>query len=113
MKKGLSFFILLALFLLLGAVQTSAQERSYIAVKARDSNNGIVTVDVVRDGKGYRLTCNERMSGCLSLKNGRYLMVELPTNFGIYDCKDVEIYPEFAVDPLRHKKLGEFCLEEK
>lgn len=53
------------------------------------------------------------MRGCAALKNGRYQMVELPANFGMYDCKDVEIYPEFAVAPLRDKKLGEFCLEEK
>jgi hypothetical protein len=40
-------------------------------------------------------------------------MVELPKNFGMYECKDVEIYPEFAVNPDKDEKLGEFCLEEK
>ena len=112
MKKGIIFFILLAFFMLFGAVELGAQERSYITVKGKDLNNGVVIVDVVRDGKAYRLLCNENMLGCSALKNGRYQMVELPRNFGIYECKDVEIYPEFAVNPEKDKKLGEFCLEE-
>ena len=113
MKKGIVFFILLALFLFFGGVGVSAQEKSYITVKGRDLNNGVVIVDVVRDGKAYRLMCNENMPGCSALKNGRYQMVELPKNFGMYECKDVEIYPEFALNPEKDKKLGEFCLEEK
>lgn len=113
MKKGIVFFILLALFLLFCGVAASAQERSYMTVKGKDLNNGVVIVEVVRDGKAYRLMCNENMPGCSALKNGRYQMVELPKNFGMYECKDVEIYPEFAVNPEEGQKLGEFCLEEK
>lgn len=113
MKKGIAFFILLALFLFFGGVGASAQEKSYITVKGKDLINGVVIVEVVRDGKGYRLMCNEGMAGCSALKNGRYQMVELPKNFGMYECKDVEIYPEFAVNPEKNQKRGEFCLEEK
>jgi hypothetical protein len=53
------------------------------------------------------------MQGCASLRNGTYQIVELAKNFGMYECKDVEIYSESAVDPQKDKKLGEFCLEEK
>ena len=111
MKKG-TFFILLALFVV-GGVRLGAQEKSYITVKGKDLTSGVVIVDVVRNGKAYRLLCNENMPSCSALKNGRYQMVELPKNFGMYECKDVEIYPEFAVNPEKDKKLGEFCLEEK
>ena len=70
-------------------------------------------LDIVRDGKAYRLTCNQEMPGCANLKTRKYQMVELPENFRMYECKDVEIYSEFAFNPQTDKKLGEFCLEEK
>ena len=45
-------------------------------------------------------------------------MVELPTNFGMYECRDVEVYREAAATPDnappdKNKKLGEYCLIEK
>jgi len=113
MKKSILLFVLLALFLVFGTVAAGAQDKSYITVKRNDLNNGVVILDIVRDGKVYRLTCNQGMQHCSSLKNGRYRMVELPKNFGMYDCTNVEIYSEFAANPQKDKKFGEFCLEEK
>ena len=113
MRKVILLFILLALLLVFGTTAAGAQDRSYITVKWNDLNNGVVVIDVVRDGKAYRLTCNQGMQGCASLKNGKYQVVELPRNFGMYECKDVEIYSESAVNPEKNKKLGEFCLEER
>ena len=113
MRKIILLFILLALFLVFGAVGAGSQDKSSITVKRNDINNGVVVLDVGRDGKAYQLTCNQGMPQCTSLKNGRYQMVELPNNFGMYECKDVEIYGEFAMNPEKDKKLGEFCLEEK
>jgi hypothetical protein len=40
-------------------------------------------------------------------------MIQLPKNFGMYECRDVEIYPESAVTSDKDKKLGEYCLVEK
>jgi uncharacterized protein HemY len=61
MRKIILLFILLALFLIFGTVAAGAQGKSYITVKRNDLNNGVVVLDVVRDGKAYRLTCNR---GC-------------------------------------------------
>ncbi len=55
---------------------------------------------------------------CTALNNGKYLMQELPENYGMYECKDVKVYPvptgapDTAV-PDKNKKLGEYCLVEK
>lgn len=120
MKKVVNLFILLAL--LLGTVASSAQylpdkgnelNRAVITVRGNELNNGVVVLDIVKTGKACELQCNQGASGCIALKNGKYQIVELPKNFGMYDCKVVEVYPEFAVDPERDRKLGEYCLIEK
>jgi len=113
MKNRVVLFILPALFLLFGTVDAWAQEKSYITVKGSEQNNGVVMMDVLRESKAYRLTCNQGMPGCATLKNGRYQMVELPKNFGMYECKDVELYAESAFNPSKDRRIGEFCLEEK
>ncbi len=113
MKKEHILFFLLALFLLFGTVELWAQEESYITVRGNELNNGVVIIDVLQAGKAYELQCNEGASSCTALKNGRYQMVELPKNFGMYDCKDVEVYAESAVNPGKDKKLGEYCLMEQ
>lgn len=110
MKRKRILFFLLALFLLFGTVEIWAQERSYITVRGNELNNGVVIIDILQAGKAYELQCNEGASSCTALKNGRYQMVELPRNFGMYDCKDVEVYAESAVNPGKDKKLGEYCL---
>jgi hypothetical protein len=113
MKKEITLFLLLALFLLFGAVEGSAQEKSFITVRASELNNRVVILDVLKAGKAYELQCNQGVPSCGALKNGRYQLVELPKNFGMYECKDVEVYPESAVTPDKDKKLGEYCLVEK
>jgi hypothetical protein len=117
-------YILLALFLTLGMVAGSAQEsyipkgselnnRSVITVKGNELNNGVVVVDILKTGKPYELQCNQGASSSTALKSGKYQIVELPKNFGMYDCKVVEVCSEFAADPEKEKKLGEYCLIEK
>jgi hypothetical protein len=112
MKKEIILFILLALFVLLGAVQLSGQDKSQITVKSTELNNGVVILEVLKAGKAYELQCNQETPGCTVLKRGDYLMVELPKNFGMNDCKDVEVYPE-SPNPAKDKKFGEYCLIEK
>lgn len=113
MRKGVVLFLLLTLFLLFGSVEVSAQEKSFITVKANELNNGVVILDVLKAGKTYQLQCNQNMSGCTTLKSGKYQMVELPKNFGMYECQDVEIYPESAMTGDKDQKLGEYCLVQK
>jgi hypothetical protein len=115
MKKKIGILLLMALFPMFGAVEVSAQSKSHITVIKNELNNGVVILDVVKAGKDYALHCNVGATGCMALKDGKYLMVELPENFGMYECKDVEVYPETAVDPEKDKdkKLGEYCLVQK
>jgi len=114
MKKETCLFLLTALFLSF-SVEASAQKKSYITVQGSELNNGVLILSIDKAAKSYRLQCNLGASGCTSLKNGKYLIVELPENFGMYECKCVEVYPESAVDPQREKdkKIGEYCLVEK
>jgi hypothetical protein len=113
MRKEVIFFSSLAFLLFLVAAQASAQEKSYVTVRSNGLNNGVVTVDILRDGKTYRLVCNEGMVGCNSLKVGKYQIVELPKNLGMYECKNVEVYPELPTNPEKDARLGEYCLEER
>src|ERR1017187_10511178 len=110
MKKGTIVF-LLALFLLSGVGAALAQEKSAITVKGTELNNGVVIVDVLKAGKGFELQCNQGARSCTPLKSGKYQMIELPSNSGMYDCRDVEVYPDTAVNPEgADKKIGEYCL---
>ncbi len=118
MKKAMILLSLLILFRLFGTVQVSAQEKSYITVRGSELNNGVVIPDVLQTGKTHQLQCNQGAPGCITLKNGNYQMLELPKNFGMYECRDVEVYPgSMAVPepmaPDKSQKLGEYCLVEK
>ena len=103
---------LVAFCLLFGAASLLSQEKSAITVKGSELNNGVVIVDVVKDGKGYDLQCNEASGRCTVLKSGKYLMVEMPKNMGMYECRDVQVYVEGA-DPAVGKQIGEYCLVDK
>lgn len=71
MRKGVVLFLLLTLFLLFGSVEVSAQEKSFITVKANELNIGVVILDILKAGKTYQLQCNKNMSGCTTLKSGK------------------------------------------
>jgi len=118
MKKVTVLFSLLTLFCVLCTRHVSAQEKSNITVRGSELNNGVVIMDVQKASKIYQLQCNQGAPGCTSLQNGNYIMVELPKNFGMYECRDVEVYPQSATTadaavPDKDKKLGEYCLVEK
>jgi hypothetical protein len=117
MKKAMVLFSLLTLFCVLCTRQVSAQEKSNITVRGSELNNGVVIMDVLKASKTYQLQCNQGAPGCTTLKNGNYQMLELPKNFGMYECRDVEVYPESAIAPQptapdKSQKLGEYCLVE-
>ena len=107
-------FVAVAFFLLWGAVAASAQEKSVvITVKGTTLSNGVVLIDIVKGGKGLDMQCNQGAPGCAQLKGGKYQLVQLPENMGMYDCKDVQIFAESADTSDADKKLGEYCLNEK
>lgn len=106
MKKTILVLFILTLALLL------AQQKSVITVKDSSVATGVIIVDAQMAGKAVELQCNQETPGCTNLKRGTYLMVELPKNHGIYDCKDVQVFPESA-NPDTDQKLGEYCLNQK
>jgi hypothetical protein len=112
MKPRVVLLIGAALLFACCALGVFAQETSTIMVKKADQNTGVVVVDIVRSGKAYELQCNAGVPGCAVLKAGKYRMVELPKNRGMYDCKCVEIYPAVAEgeEPGQTDKLGDYCL---
>lgn len=118
MKKSMILFSLLILLRMFATVLVSAQEKSYITVRGSELNNGVVILDLVKASRNYQLQCNQGAPGCATRKNGNYQMLELPKNFGMYECTDVEVYPESAAVPKptapgKSQKLGEYCLVEK
>lgn len=116
--RSIVFFITLTVALILGLVPASAQEKSYIVVTGSEVNSGVVILHIQRAEKSSHLECNQGAAACMKLNNARYQMLELPENYGMYECKDVEVYaespslPDKSV-PDRDKKLGEYCLVEK
>ena len=106
-------FVAVTLFLLWGAVGVSAQEKTVITVKVTTLNNGVVLIDIVKGGKGSEMQCNQGAPGCTQLKAGKYQLLQLPENMGMYECKDVQVFEESADTSDASKKLGEYCLNEK
>jgi len=111
MKTRIALFLLMV-FLLSGA-GALAQEKSVITVKGSSLSNGVVIVDVLKGAKGYYLECNKGAPSCTDLKSGKYQMVELPSNMGMYECRDVLVFPETADTSDTDKKIGEYCLTDK
>ncbi len=118
MKKSMILFSLLILLRAFATVPVSAQEKSYITVRKSELNYTVVILDVLKASRNYQLRCNQGAPGCTTPKNDNYQMLELPKNFGIYECTDVEVYPESGAvleltAPDKSQKLGGYCLVEK
>ena len=109
MKKTLWVVVI---SLMLTTLSAFAQDKSQIKVKSSATVTGVVIVDISKGGKSFDLQCNEGSSFCKPLKAGTYTMVELPEHFGLYDCKNVEVYRENG-DVSRPDRLGEYCLIAK
>lgn len=124
MNKAVTLFTLSALLLLFGMTASSEQKpsrngskpsepnaRVLINVKGNQVANGVVILGIVKQGSGFHLQCNHGLSSCTVLENGEYQLVELPRNFGLYDCKGVHVCPGQAAAQ-DADKLGEYCLIE-
>jgi hypothetical protein len=113
MKRRVLIPLTIALLLLVVKVPSLGQERSQIRVKNSEIVTGVVVIDIVRNGRTYELQCNAGGYLCQPLINGYYTLVELPENFGMYVCRNVEIYSTNSLDPDKTERLGEYCLIEK
>ena len=114
MKRTVSLFaVLTAFFVILAAQPAFAQEKTPVKVKSSEVVTGVVIVHVQKDGKALELQCNEGAGNCKALPSGTYLMVELPKNYGMYDCQNVEIYRGDQDKPEAAQIAGAYCLVEK
>jgi len=114
MKRTVSLFaVLTAAFVILVTQQAFVQEKTAVKVTSSEVVTGVVIVHVQKDAKTLELQCNQGMSGCKALPSGSYLMVELPKNYGIYDCKNVEMYRGDQTKPDADEQLGNYCLMGK
>jgi hypothetical protein len=114
MKRTVSLLIVFtAALVILAAQYAFAQEKTPVKVKSSVVVNGVVVVHVLKDGKPLDLQCNEGATTCKTLQSGNYLMLELPENHGMYDCKNVEMYKGDQDKPDDAEKVGDYCLIEK
>ena len=102
--KRLAFFVLL-----LAAVALVAQETTVITVSDSTVATGVVIIQGEANGKPAQLQCNQGSPNCKALKPGRYTLVVLPKNRGLYECQNAEVYPEGA-KPETSGKIGQYCL---
>jgi hypothetical protein len=114
MKKVVSLLVVLtAAFIILASGLALAQEKTPVKVKSSQVVTGVVIVHVEKGGNSLELQCNEGAGSCKALASGDYLMVELPKNYGMYDCKNVEVYRGNLDKPEAAELAGAYCLMEK
>jgi len=113
MKKIIFMFGLLIAGFLILSTQALAQEKAPVKVKGSEVVTGVVIVHVQRGEKVLDLQCNQGAGSCKALASGSYLMLELPENHGMYDCKNVEIYRGDPDKPEAAELMGAYCLVEK
>jgi hypothetical protein len=107
MKKNLIVFLL---FL---AVQAFAADKSLVTVKDSTVSDGVILVTIQQAGKTYDLQCTQSAPFCTAPKVGDYWMVRLPKNHGVYDCSNVDLYPQSSNPEAGDQILGEYCLNAK
>ena len=113
MRKA-AILVLVLLIVLFVPLALSAQEQSEstkITVKGKEVNNGVVILAVQEGKNSFDLRCNKDLSGCAVLEPGQYIMVRLPTNRGLYDCNNAEVYRKSGNSEVG-EKIGQYCLVE-
>jgi hypothetical protein len=102
----------MVLFLLASAILVLAQEQNTITVKESSTVSGVVIVSGEMQGKSIDLQCNASSPSCQALKPGKYLMLQLPKNRGMYDCQNADVF-ELGKDTATDQRLAEYCLTVK
>jgi hypothetical protein len=115
MKSARTFFHIMVLSTVVALLfaPVLAQDKTQVKVKGSEVVTGVVIVDLVKDGRALELQCNQGAAACAVLKSGTYILLELPKNYGMYDCKNAEIYPSEKNDPQPSDRIGAYCLIEK
>jgi hypothetical protein len=114
MKRNVSLFIALtAAFVIMATQLAFVQDKTPVKVTGSQVVTGVVIVHVQQEKKSLDLQCNQGVSTCKALQSGSYLMLELPPNYGMYDCKNVEMYQGDKDKPDEAEKVGSYCLVEK
>jgi hypothetical protein len=114
MKRAVFLFtVLTAAFIILASAQAFAQDKTPVRVKSSEVVTGVVIVHIQKGGNSLELQCNEGAGSCKTLPSGSYLMVELPKNYGLYDCRNVEIYRGDQDKPEAAEMVGAYCLIDK
>jgi hypothetical protein len=113
MRRTVLLFALVTVFIILFAPRALAQEKTPVKVKNSETITGVVVVYIQKDSKTIELHCNQGASGCEALPPGNYTMVELPPNYGMYDCRNVEVYRGDPDKPEGAEKVGWYCLVGK
>jgi hypothetical protein len=103
---------ILIVLMLLAATQLLAADKSLVTVKDSSVSNGVVIVNIHEEGKSFELQCTQSAPFCKATQAGSYWMVRLPKNHGLYDCDNVDLFPQ-SEDPENAQKVGEFCLNSK
>jgi len=107
MKKGVLFVFLFV------AAQLFAVDKSLVTVKDSTASNGVVLVTVQISGKTYELQCTQSAPFCAKPQPADYWMVRLPKNHGLYDCDNVDLYPQSQAPEDGGQIVGEYCLNTK
>jgi hypothetical protein len=110
---GQNMKILVFILMLGAAVSGIAQDRSVITVKDSTVSGDVVIVTIQAAGATRDLQCSKSVLFCKTPAPGKYVMVRLPKNRGIYDCANVDLYRESDTTEQNADKLGEYCLLEK
>jgi len=106
--------ILVFILMLGAAVSGMAQDRSVITVKNSTVSGEAILVTIQAAGEAHDLQCSKSVLFCKAPLPGKYVMVRLPKNRGIYDCANVvDLYRESEDTGQDNNKLGEYCMLEK
>jgi hypothetical protein len=98
--------------ILAAAISAAAQDKSTITVKDVSVSGDVVIVTAQVDGNTRELQCNRSVLYCKVPQPGKYTMVRLPNNRGIYECSNVDLFNP-SVDSQSEEKFGEYCLLER
>jgi hypothetical protein len=100
---------LIFLILVFWSALLLADDKSLVTIKSSSVSGGVVILTVSEAGKTYDLQCTKTAPFCQTPEAGSYWMVRLPKNHGVYDCDNVDLYPQ-STDAGTGNKVGEYCI---
>jgi hypothetical protein len=113
-RRGADMKILIFVLMLGAAIAGMAQDKSVITVKNSTVTGDVVIVTIQAAGEAHDLQCSKSVLFCKAPSPGKYVMLRLPKNRGIYDCPNVvDLYRESDDTEQDNNKLGEYCMLEK